>query len=218
MNGTASPLPLDELSLDELSDLAESGDRPAADCLFRLLRVRLIQVAKHRVQDADAQDLVQDALRIVLERHHERRAGSGILVWSLAVLRNVIGNYYQARKRERRHLSLGEGPDTVSTTGLRSGTAGGGEVELPGGSELVERMTLAVESLARRYPRCGGIFRAILESLDGGGGPRDVSSRALEKVRREFPDLSSGSFYVALHRCRTRLRDLLAESGGGRLT
>ena len=55
-----------------------------------------------------AEDVVQDALRIVFDRYGEIKQGPGILVWGLTVLRNVIGNHYQARDRERERLDFVE--------------------------------------------------------------------------------------------------------------
>ena len=75
----------------------------------------------------------------------------------------------------------------------------------------------AVAELARRSPRCGDIFRHILESHERGGGQREISQRAFETVCLEHPDLTRNTFYVALHRCRAQLRSLMdrMETGVG---
>ena len=85
-------------SLDGLCAAALARDARAEAALFATLRERFLAVAKRRVREDDLEDLVQDALRIVHQKHGQRQPGPGILVWSLAVLRNVIGNYYQAKE------------------------------------------------------------------------------------------------------------------------
>ncbi len=186
-------------SLDELSALAARGDAPAREALFDQLRVRFLQIAKRRVRADDCEDVVQEALRIVHARLTDRSPERGILIWSLTVLRNVIGNYYQKKARldrgepfeERKHAA-------VATVGFP-------------GREEVDAVVEALGRLARREPRCGALFRRILESLDEGGSPREISQRAMARFLEDEGDTSRGALYVALHRCRQRLRDILQQ-------
>lgn len=193
---------LDAASLDELWSRSRNGDRAAETRLFDNLRVRFLSLAKRRVQEDHAEDVVQDALRIVFDRYGECKQGPGILVWGLTVLRNVIGNYYQARRRERDRLSFtDETPETAA--------------DIPDvldetvGRQTKDQLVEAIARLAERFPRCGHIFSGLLSSLERGGSPNQVSSRALEMVQRQHPGLTRGGFYTALHRCRGHLRALL---------
>lgn len=204
-----SAIPAEE-SLDRLSQQALDGDAGAAATFFASLRVRFLSIAKRRVREDSLEDVVQEALQIVHAKYGERESDRGILVWSLTVLRNVIGNYYQAKERSTRREAVVEDLEILPAA-AGSGSTLGWPVEIVDGpSEVTERILQAITSLAEQNPRCGSIFQRILESLDLGGGPREVSQRALAAVQRDDPDLSRGSFYTALHRCRARLREILA--------
>lgn len=198
----------DATSFDELWAQTRDGDPTAETRLFAALRVRFLALAKRRVHEDHAEDVVQDALKIVFDRYGECKQGPGILVWGLTVLRNVIGNHYQAKQRERGRLSFtDQTPDAV--------------VEMPDllmdtvGRQTQDRLLAAIEQLARRFPRCGHIFAGLLASLEQGGSPHQVSGRALALVQKQHPELSRGSFYTALHRCRGHLRAILESPDEG---
>jgi DNA-directed RNA polymerase specialized sigma24 family protein len=189
-------------SLDNLHQLALSGDSQAQTVLFDALRVRFLALAKRRVQTDHAEDVVQDALRIVFDRYDKIKPGPGILVWGLTVLRNVIGNHYQARARERERLDF---VDELPRDAAASDDALG-ETML---AQTIDTLLAAISELGRRFPRCARLFEGLLQSLEIGGTPNQVSSRALELVQRDDPTLSRGTFYTALHRCRAHLRAVM---------
>ncbi len=197
-----------DLSLDTLSERSLAGDPRAESALFESLRVRFLPIAKRRVQVDHAEDLVQDTLKIVFDRYGERNEGQGILVWGLTVLRNVIGNYYQAKDRERKRLTFVEDLPAEAAC----------EVDFLADAELAqtrENLMGAIASLAERFPRCGAIFHHLLTSLEYGGSPNEVSTRTLKRVQQDNPDMNRGKFYTALHRCRAQLRDILARMEKG---
>ncbi|MEN8005915.1 MAG: RNA polymerase sigma factor [Candidatus Krumholzibacteriota bacterium] len=195
-------MPIDAQTLDNLHRLALSGDARAQSALFEDLRVRFLSLAKRRVQADHAEDVVQDALGIVFDRYGEIKQGTGILVWGLTVLRNVIGNHYQARGRERERL------DFVEELPLDAGSEEDylGETML---AETTAALMAAIAEMGRRFPRCARIFHGLLDSLEKGGSPNQVSSRALQMVQKEYPKMNRGSFYTNLHRCRAHLRTLM---------
>lgn len=217
-DGTAGRPSPDELSapalpLDDLASRALAGDPSSERALFGALRERFLSLAKQRVQRDDQEDVVQDALRVVLARYGTRPSAVGILPWSLMVLRNVIGNYYQRRSREEARLvSLDDREE--SREGTVPLTSPSVDIDL---SCANDRVTAAISLLSRERPKCGAIFRHILESLAEGGRPREVSRIAMQRVRADHPEMSAGSFYVALHRCRSRLQEILRglEEGEG---
>lgn len=207
--------PAEQASLDALSRQALAGDTRAEAVLYKGLRVRFLALAKRRVRQDSVEDVVQDALSIVHQKHREREKGRGILVWSLTVLRNVIGNYYQAKERRTRREVQVEDLE-LFTTAREPGAAAAWDTKVVSSEEEVaERIQDAVAVLAIRHPRCGMIFRHILESLDLGGGPREISQRALAWVRQDEPEMTAGTFYTALHRCRAHLREILATPEAG---
>jgi DNA-directed RNA polymerase specialized sigma24 family protein len=190
--------------LDTLRHRALDGDERALADLFEDLRVRFLAIAKRRVQPDHVEDVVHEALGVVLSKYGALPRDRNILLWSLTVLRNVIGNHYQSRRRDHDRTVQVEDWRTVPAASLATDPM----ADLAGG-ESAELLQQAITDLARRSPRCGTIFAHILGSVEAGGGPREISQRALELVQRELPDMSRNTFYVALHRCRAQLRGLL---------
>lgn len=191
-------------SLDLLAERAIADDERAEASLFEELRVRFLPLAKKRVQPDHVEDVVHDALGIVLRKYRDRSCESGILVWSLTVLRNVIGNHYQARRRDQERTILVDDWQTVPSASLTADPFGTIDAD-----EAADRLEFAISELSLRSPRCGTIFGHILESMVHEDGQREISQRAFELVRRDLPDLTRNTFYVALHRCRAQLRSLL---------
>jgi DNA-directed RNA polymerase specialized sigma24 family protein len=197
------------LPLDELAARGAGGDRAAEQELCESLRVRFLLIAKRRVRAEDVEDVAQEALRIVLARYGRRERAGQVLTWGLAILRNVIGNYYQRREKQTREEPFDERRHPA-------GTRGAGPIAGPGadgGNETWNEVLEAIGRLARREPRCAVLFRRILESLDEGGAPGQVSRRAMERMRADFGAMSRGALYVALHRCRASLRGILQDMG-----
>lgn len=191
-------------TLDHLADRALAGDGRAEAALFEELRVRFLSLAKRRVQPDHVEDVVHDALGIVLRKYREPGRVSGILVWSLTVLRNVIGNHYQAKRRDAERTTQVDDWQAVPTASVSEDP-----VQDLTQDQAADRLEAAVARLAERSERCGVIFRRILETLARGGEPREAGRRAYDRVREDFPDLTRNSFYVALHRCRAQLRSVL---------
>ena len=197
-------VPTPEASLDALGDRALDGDGRAEAALFEELRVRFLTITKRRVQPDHVEDVVQDALRIVLGKYRERSRDCGLLVWSLTVLRNVIGNHYQSRKRELDRTTQVEDWQRIGDS-----TPGEDPSRVLDEAETAGLLERAVAELTRRSPRCGDIFQHIFASHERGGGQREISQRAFETVREDHPDMTRNTFYVALHRCRAQLRSLM---------
>jgi DNA-directed RNA polymerase specialized sigma24 family protein len=193
------------LSLDALRQRALAGDRTAEAALFADLRARFLVLARRRVQPDHAEDVVQQALGIVLQKYRRLPPERGILVWSLTILRNVVGNHYQDRRRSADQIvrvadwcRLAECRRAARDPFDRVATA-----------EDVARIEAAIAELARSAPRCGTVFDCLRRSIEQGGAPREVSARALVMVQAELPGLTRNAFYVSLHRCRARLRAIL---------
>ncbi|MBU1702094.1 MAG: sigma-70 family RNA polymerase sigma factor [Candidatus Eisenbacteria bacterium] len=200
-------------SLEVLCARAREGDSQSESLFFEDLRVRFHSIAKRRVRADDVDDVIQDAIQIVHRKYKDLEISAGILVWSLTVLRNVIGNYYQAKRREGRQMSHDD-----QTLEIREPLA----VSLwdekwrwaEQTSGLIERIADAIQALSQNDQRCGKIMKGVLKSIELGGGQREVSQRAMGMIHEDFPFLSRASYHVALHRCRARLRALLIEMEG----
>jgi DNA-directed RNA polymerase specialized sigma24 family protein len=200
------------LSLDLLASRAAGGDPAAESRLFLQLRERFLAIAKRRVREGDCEEVVQDALHIALAKYRGRAGTSGTLPWSLAVLRNVIGNYYQRQKARGRHEPL---DDELTANGAPGRSGDLDPLDALLAEERVARVARAMERLAGERPRCGELFRRILECLAADGTPAEVSKRALARMAKVCPEATANAIYVMLHRCRARLREILREEGEG---
>lgn len=199
---------LDCNSLDNLHQLALAGDSRAQSQLFADLRVRFLSLAKRRVHEDHTEDVVQETLRIVFHRYGEIEQGTGILVWGLTVLRNVIGNHYQTRARERERLVfVDELPPDAATN-----------EDMLGATILADTKAIllaSISELSRRFPRCAQIFHGLLDGMERGGSPNQVSSYALQAVQNKYPKMTRGTFYTTLHRCRANLRTIMTRHQEG---
>jgi len=175
-------------------DIARRGDD-----WFARLRERFLAIARRRVPEDAAEDLVQEALRIVHEKrdllaHTDAVDGTPALAWCFRVLRNVIGNFYQ---RERTRADA----DPVT---LRAALAEDAPPATPLESlqerEAERRITEAVDELATSGGDCARYVRALLEGME----PAAIAER--EGVTA--PVLSR-----RLYRCRAKLRAILERRG-----
>jgi RNA polymerase sigma-70 factor (ECF subfamily) len=80
------------------------GDRAAFDPLYEALRPRAFRLARTRLDDASAADVVQAALVNVFARASEFTAGRPCLPWFYSIVANEI----QARRRRDARLVLDE--------------------------------------------------------------------------------------------------------------
>ncbi|MEO6032070.1 MAG: sigma-70 family RNA polymerase sigma factor [Burkholderiaceae bacterium] len=66
------------------------------------LRQRLLRHARLAVHDQGlAEDLVQDTLIAVVEKHAKRRGESSLVTWATAILKNKVADWYRAPARRR---------------------------------------------------------------------------------------------------------------------
>lgn len=178
-SGAAQPLPLDAGWLLDL-------------------RARFVSVARRRVQASDVEDIVQDAMRIVIEKHTSG-PGSGWVeglppvAWCFNVLRNTIGNHYQRTRVRSRIL-------TPLETAGDPASLGATPLEALESEDAVARIHDALASLAAENESCARFLSQLL---------RGVSPADLASAER----LEEAILYRRVYRCRQRLRVLLAEKG-----
>jgi RNA polymerase sigma factor (sigma-70 family) len=178
------------------------ADRETArrdDEWFARLRARFLAIARRRVPEDAAEDLVQEALRIVHEKRDlleraEDIDGTPALAWCFQVLRHVIGNFYQ---RERTRAD-------ADPAVLRSALSGDASPATPLESleerEAERRITEAVDELADGGGDCARYVRALLDGL----APAAIAARE---------GLSAPVLSRRLYRCRAKLRAILQRRG-----
>lgn len=154
------------------------------------LRVRLTEIARRRVREDSVEDLVQDTLRIVLERGlpvaREEGRDRPPLKWCFMTLRNVIGNWYQKQRDQTDVQDLplaAPGPDPLSALARE---------------ERDRRIHEALDELRRQSRDCAGWLWAVAE----GTKPAELADRA---------GVAADAFYRRLYRCRKKLEALLLE-------
>lgn len=162
-----------------------------------LLRRRFLAIAASRVPRDVVEDMVQDALLVVVRRAEsappgESSEGLPRLDWCFQVLRNTIGNYYLRTARRSRRQSSG-----VSGDHCDPGTT---PMEALEAKELREALQEALEVMRVRDPECG---RAI-DRLVGGASPAELAAEI---------GVEPAVFYRRLYRCRMKLKSLLEERG-----
>lgn len=161
------------------------------------LRARFVAIARRRVAPDAVEDVVQDALRVVVERGW---SGPGELVdgvpglaWCMQVLRHVIGNHYQ-RTRVRGARDAGDGPLAFAADPAR------GPLEALAAADAERVVHEALAALDGDGSPCG----RWLGALAGGESPGALARAA---------GVAEAAFYRRLYRCREKLRALLAEKG-----
>ncbi len=148
---------------------------------------RFTEVAARRVNPASIEDLVQDALRVVIEKGGDRPR----LDWCFQVLRNVIGNHYQREKTRRRFVV--PDPEREADAAATEVTA----LEAMEGQELVDLLRTGVGTL-------GEPCSNYLGRLMVGESPARISTEE---------GLEAAVFYRRLYRCRQKLREWLKSKG-----
>jgi DNA-directed RNA polymerase specialized sigma24 family protein len=170
---------------------------PGADWLGPL-RDRFVAVARRRVAPIDVEDVVQEALRIVVEKRVAGPGGPAVegrppLAWCFQVLRHTIGNHYQRVRVRAAHHAPAEaaaGHAAADPTPL----------EALESADAVRLILAALDTLERESASCGRYLRRLL----AGASPAEVAGAE---------GVEEAAFYRRVYRCRVRLRALLGERG-----
>jgi len=169
-----------------------------SDAWLFQLRVRLVHVAARRVNPDAVEDVVQDALRVIVGRALSGPGGDEMegmppIAWCFQVLRNTIGNHYQrVRSRDARTASI-QSAGELADAGLTP-------LEACEADDAARRVHQAIADLGVTDAACAD----HLSRLADGAKPGDLA-RALA--------IDEAAFYRRLYRCREKLRARLAARG-----
>ncbi len=169
----------------------------ASEAWLAALRERFVAIARRRVPAEAVEDIVQDTLRVVVEKGWNGPGaevdGRPGLAWCMQALRNVIGNHYQ-RARVRAARSAGAAPlEAVADPGRDP-------LEALASRDAERLVHDALERMGATDPRCGW----WLARLADGHTPGELARAS---------SIEENAFYRRLWRCREKLRALLAERG-----
>lgn len=169
--------------------------RQSGEWLARLRR-EFVRVAGHRVEAAEVEDVVQEAMRIIAEKGIDRAAepleGRPPLAWCFQVLRNTIGNHYQRERTRRRWVE-----DDPDATGVAASPT---PLESLNSARTLSIIEATLADMMHSDPTCAGY---LLRIVDGQRAGELADSESIER----------GAFYRRLYRCRQKLRELLSTRG-----
>jgi RNA polymerase sigma factor (sigma-70 family) len=95
--------PPENIRIERLCVQAQSGDKAAERELFSVLTDSFRIFTKHRIRDqAEAEDVVQDALTVVIQKYKGMEFVSCFAGWAHNVLRNTLMNHLQTRATRTR--------------------------------------------------------------------------------------------------------------------
>ncbi len=185
--------------IDILASAARAGDKMAENELFAKLHARFLLVTKQRIWSAikdaeqiqqEAEDLVQEALVTIWQRYQSATIETNFLSWSLQVLRNKIGNYFQQQQSSHRMVrqsELNQEHEIIASTTQ--------SLEV---TDLIEKIKIIVQKMDRRC-------RQILAAL--------IAGKTREDIIQMFPKTPLGTIDNRIYRCRKRLKQLAAQEG-----
>jgi DNA-directed RNA polymerase specialized sigma24 family protein len=155
-----------------------------AEAFLRELRRRFVEIARRRVSADVVEDVVQEALTVVVTKREASPDRAQSLPWCFQVLRNVIGNHYQ---KERTRGRAAPAPEPAAT---------------PTPLDALERAEV------------GRILRdAIAELAARDGTCADLLRRALAEEAPAVAAGSASTPYVRAFRCRQKLKAILLRRG-----
>ncbi|MBI3949136.1 MAG: sigma-70 family RNA polymerase sigma factor [Acidobacteria bacterium] len=180
--------------LDRLIALTQKGQREAREEIFLFLHERFLALAKHRLSEDDAQEVVQETLIMVDHHFSELTGAEDLMTFTGEVMRNKIGNFFRKRDRRRRYrVEWDRIPEPVYYMD--------GDLDA---AELDRLIWKAIDRLGEQSPLCRDLFLGLYEGLT------IVELSHLLQFSRRRVD-------VWLTRCRRRLREILADDYGLRL-
>lgn len=159
---------------------------PEREKFFSRMRERFLSVAKKRIVGASCEDVVQEAMMILMRKIDEVRGEKHLLPFAFQILRNCLGNYYQKTRRERQVIDFNADVSTATRD------------EPTRNDEWAELVSRAMQHLERDHAKCAGLIRAVLRS-------------APVSELKQLLNTDEANVYRTLYRCRMRLKTILTD-------
>lgn len=189
----------------ELIDRAAAGNKDAQSALVSALRPHVErQLLRYPVSDEDRRDLLQATLMQVLRRIASFRGESNFSTWLFRVTANEALMLMRSQRRHKARLAFGLDYEDLEA--------------LPGAADLADRDLERGDVGVQHQERAASVRTALAELPDE---YRDVVvahyhlDLGLQEIADRF-DLTESAVRSRLHRARTRLRALLADTDIGR--
>lgn len=178
---------MDEDNLQQLYELALSGDRRAEEVLFSFLLVRFQCLAKRRVGQAEADELAQETCITVLQKYRNTEIHSTFGAWAYGVFKNKALNF---KVRTHRH--------SVRTEEFR-------EYTHPGNKQQLDPMFLsALQACLEKISKLGTRFAPILWLI--------VEKKSKAEICRKLR-ISDSAYDTNFWRARKYLDNCLEDAG-----
>ena len=172
------------MDINKLQILARNGDASAQEELFALLTARFRLFVRQRIRvQADAEDVVQDALKSILEKYLQIDFQISFSAWAYQVLNNKMMTFLGTSSRRGEIL------------GNRSLINGRDDLRSPS-HDLERRLLGCLQKLNKRHQR----HARILNLHHQGYSVEEICSRM---------GLSRTNLYTVLSRARTMLETCL---------
>ncbi len=182
----------DDIPEKETIRQAQQGDAAAFERIYRRYNRRVFALClRMTINQADAEDLTQEAFLQAFRKIHTFRGESAFSTWFHRVSVNIV--LMSLRKRKLMEIPLDNGGDQEEAPGARHQEPGGPDPSLTG---LFDR-----ENLKRALSQMPSGYRRMLVLHDVFGYEHNEIAAALE--------CSVGNSKSQLHKARVRMRTLL---------
>lgn len=172
--------------IDRLFTKAKEGDQGAEEELFQYLLERFTAIARRRVWEAKyREDVVQEALQIVLEKYKSDTSIETFGSWAYGVLDFTIIHHVERKTKEDKLF--------VKPPRNNRGPESWCEQSDP---LLKKRLMDCLAKVIKRYPRFAPILDLLLEEWK----PNEISGKL---------GIKPGNLYVILYRARRLLENCL---------
>jgi len=168
----------------DLLEKARNGDVKAEEALFGILIVRFTAFATRKIGEDQAEDIAQEACKIILQKYKTTSFEVGFEAWAYGVLKNTIRNYWH-RMNVREGVMTSEVP-VINVRGSSSNPD----------HELKLTLIKCLKKIMNAHPR----YAKILNLVTFGYEPIEIQQQL---------EITKSNYYVMIKRGRLMLNTCL---------